>query len=676
MGNHNFKKSKLGLKGRILALVIPMIICAIAATMIVTFARNQEVIVDRTLQIVEHSANENANEIDTVLGGALRELYVYKLSMANGRMTKIQLSRMLKSTYQTSELYPNGLYYADSTGSWIDGSGWKPDEGYIPADQDWFKEGVTHTETFELGEPYLDSQTKEYVVTASVNISDSSITKILAADIPLSALIDYVKNVTFFNGKGGTLLINSHNGSIIAASTMDETGEIKVNKELQGLYDKICNSDFLNSIDGSEQINSGRNAYYIAGKQLKGCDWKLLSYVSREDAVLTDLRKSLAVVSMIALVIILVAVIIIYRFINHKTKQIKKVTQSIENIKMGDFTQSMKVTSHDETGVMTNSLQQFLVEMREVLQKLKGMAGSLTNQSDSSMNMSRELAQASTSSHTAMEEMIHTLEQLSNSVEEIAESSTSLANNVSNTNNRCKKANDVLIETVALSNEGSREMEEVSVSMHEIREIIDELAKSVEGVGNHMKSISDMVNVIGDIADQTNLLSLNASIEAARAGEAGRGFAVVAGEIGNLAVNSSKSVVDIKQITDGISQMVSDMVKRMDMSMESIQQCGIVVEKTSTTFNHINSKILDTKEEVVSVIKSVAELDTISQSLAAITEEQSASSEEMLATSEDILGHSEHVKISAGMGEESARELMEIVKALDELLEFFQYEVE
>ncbi|MFA9464436.1 MAG: methyl-accepting chemotaxis protein [Velocimicrobium sp.] len=670
----DFKKSKIGLKGRILALVIPMIVCAIAATMIVTFARNQKVIVDRTLEIVEHSAQANANEIDTVLGGALRELYVYKLSMADGRMTKIQLSRMLKSTYQKSELYPNGLHYADSTGSWIDGSATKAADGYVPKDQAWFKEGTEHADKFEVGEPYLDKTTNEYVVSASANISDGSITKVLAADIPLTSLINYVKNVTFFHGKGGTLLINPHSESIIAASSMDETGEIKVSAKEQALYDKICKNSLLDTIDGATEVKSGTSIYYIAGTQLEGCDWKLISYVSRQDAVLNELGQSVLIVAFVALFIILIAVIVIDRFINHKTKQIKKVTRSIERITQGDFTEAMKITSYDETGVMTYSLQQFLHKMIEVLKNLKDMAVKLTDQSENSMDMSRDLAQSSASSHNAMEEMIHTLEQLSKSVEEIADGSSSLAIHVGDTNNRCKIANEVLIETVALSNEGSSEMEEVRVSMSEIRLIIDELGRAVEDVGGNMKSIRDMVNVIGDIADQTNLLSLNAAIEAARAGDAGKGFAVVAQEIGNLAESSSQSVVDIKEITDGISKLVVEMVKKMKTSIDSIKQCDDVVERTSTTFHHINNKIVDTKEEVTYIIGSVAELDTISQSLAAITEEQSASSEEMLATSEDILGHSEKVKTSAGIGEESASDLKQIVKELDTLLEFFKYE--
>lgn len=668
-----FKKSKLGMKGRIMVIVIPLIILAIGATTFFTFSRSKQVIMTRTLEIVEQSAAANANEIDKILGGALKQLYIYKLSILDGRMTKMQLSRMLKSTYQTSELYPNGLYYADSLGSWIDGSGWVPAPDYVAVQEEWFKEGMTHTDSFELGKPYIDEMAEQYVVTASVNISDATADKVLAADIPLNALTDYVKTVTFFDGKGGTLLITPDNESIIAASTMNDSGEIAVSKEIQKLYDKVCDKEFLNTMETAMKVKIAGKSYYLASQELEGCDWRLISYVSDEDAVQSELNSAFSAVAILAFIIILVSIVIIDIFIHHKIKQIKIVTKSIEDITNGDFTGSMKVKSHDETGVMTNSLQIFLVRMQGMLRVLKQMASQLTEQSHTSMSMSRELATASTSQHLAMEDMIHTLGQLNNSVEEVAEGSTSLAGNVSETNLRCKKANEVLIETVDFTNEGIKEMNELSVSMQKLQITILELGKAVQDVGENMKNIEQMVNVIGDISSQTNLLSLNASIEAARAGEAGKGFAVVAQEIGKLADNSSGSVSDIKQITDGISQLVSDMGLKMEASMASIQTYGSVVEKTSLTFNNINTRIIDTKEEVLSIIESVAELDTISQSLAAITEEQSASSEEMLSASEDVLEHSGKVKENAGAGEDAADKLLHIVKELDELMKFFKY---
>lgn len=671
-----FKKSNFGLKWRILTIVIPMMIIGILATVLVAFSYNRGVIIERTKDIVQYSAEGNANAIDKDIGGALKELYVYKLNMTDGRMTKIQLNRMLKNTYQKSELYPDGLYYADSNGSWIDGAGWQPGDDYVVTEQTWFKEGITHTGGFELGNPYVDANTGKMVVTASVNISENaSLTKVLAADIPLASLIEYVKGISFFGGAGGSVLINERDGSIIAATTMNENLEVVASDSVNKLYEKIGDAEFLENITEVTTVNAGGQSYYVYPQKLEGCDWMLVSYVSSYDAIDKQLNHTFLVVVLIALAIILFSGLVVDRFIAYKAKQITNVTESIEKITDGDFTESFVVKGSDETGVMTYSLGIFLTKMRDMLQKLNGMTTMLGKESENSMGMSSNLSKASADSYQSMKEMIRTLEQLSNSVEEIAESSTSLAINVNNTNERCKRANEVLMETVGLSEEGQNEMDEVGNSMNRIQEVIDVLNDAVENVGCNMKSIVDMVNVIGDISSQTNLLSLNASIEAARAGDAGRGFAVVAQEIGNLAENSSKSVVDIKNVTDSINTMVVQMVEKMEQSVTSIRECGEVVRRTQKTFGDINHKILDTKDEVLGIINEVVELDTVSQSLAAITQEQSASSEEMLATSENVLEHSEHVKHNAEDGAKTAEQLTEIVAELNELLSFFKYEV-
>lgn len=117
-------------------------------------------------------------------------------------------------------------------------------------------------------------------------------------------------------------------------------------------------------------------------------------------------------------------------------------------------------------------------------------------------------------------------------------------------------------ETVAVSEKGRKDMERVGEALSNIEVSIHNLEEAVNKVGTASGEIVQIIKLIGDIADETNLLSLNASIEAARAGEAGRGFAVVAAEIGTLAKNSADSVAHITELITEINNLVEDAVRQ------------------------------------------------------------------------------------------------------------------
>lgn len=152
-----------------------------------------------------------------------------------------------------------------------------------------------------------------------------------------------------------------------------------------------------------------------------------------------------------------------------------------------------------------------------------------------------------------------------------------------------------------------------------------------------------MVDFIQDIAEETNLLSLNASIEAARAGEAGRGFAIVANQIGSLAQNSKNAVNDISELTTEISRLVGQTVSETKDSVLAIQTGSDIVAQTEISFRSIFDAINHTDTAVRTMIEKVEEVNMIAASLAGITQEQSASSEEILASVENMRENAEGV---------------------------------
>ena len=149
--------------------------------------------------------------------------------------------------------------------------------------------------------------------------------------------------------------------------------------------------------------------------------------------------------------------------------------------------------------------------------------------------------------------------------------------------------------------------------------------------------------LIGNIADETNLLSLNASIEAARAGEAGKGFAVVATEIGKLANTSAESVSNIDQLIREVNVLVQDTVTQTRDSAESIRNSSELIDQAVVTFNEIFDGIEQTDVLIKSMIEKVGKVDSVATDAAAISEEQAASTDEILMTAENMVTQSSQI---------------------------------
>ncbi len=180
-------------------------------------------------------------------------------------------------------------------------------------------------------------------------------------------------------------------------------------------------------------------------------------------------------------------------------------------------------------------------------------------------------------------------------------------------------------------------MESVGNALHNIEISIHNLEEAVDKVGTASGEIVDIIKLIGDIAEETNLLSLNASIEAARAGEAGRGFAVVASQIGVLAKNSADSVAHITSLINEINGLVDDAVKQGRSSASDIESSADLIHTAVDTFDQIFQNIQETSHLIEGVVEKINQVDQVATNVAAISEEQAASSDEILATSESML---------------------------------------
>ncbi len=296
----------------------------------------------------------------------------------------------------------------------------------------------------------------------------------------------------------------------------------------------------------------------------------------------------------------------------------------------------------------------------------------LGTQAGESDTISREMYDASRLQGQSMRELNTTVEQLSMSVGEIADHATTLAMVVSDTKDDGEQVDGKMRETVEVSRSGQQDLQRVNSAMEMINVSVRKLQQSIDEVGKASKEITNITEIIGNIADQTSLLSLNASIEAARAGDAGRGFAVVATEIGQLANTSADAVHNIEGLISQINSLVSDTVRQTRESVENINHSNSLVGDTLRTFDSIFGNIDQVETLVREMIRKVEKVDEVATNVAAISEEQAASSEEILATSEAMVRQVDNITNSSERVSEGAKELTASAEELYEQVARFK----
>ena len=409
-------------------------------------------------------------------------------------------------------------------------------------------------------------------------------------------------------------------------------------------------------------------SYYIG----KGMDYVLVVTADEADAFAVSNAIVRRVILGVLAALIFCSVISIF-FIGMLTKSIEKITGSLGKLAALDFTKDSELEAlakrKDETGIMA--------EAAVVLQdKLTEVIGRIREQSDNLFVASSAMSDNAGQINISMEEV-------EKAVTEIADGATSQAQETQSATENVIVMGDMIAEAdkeVEDLRENAREMrsagEKAIEILKELNEINGQTKQAIEVIyeqtnhtNNSVADIKKATDIISDIAEETNLLSLNASIEAARAGEAGRGFAVVAAQIQQLADQSNSSA---KQIADTINSLIADIEKTVE-AMESVKTVSLKqdedvantekafddvkkgIDKSIDSIRSIAAKTRQMDEARVKVVDVVQNLTAIAQENAAGTEETSASVAEVANITAEVSENAQHLKNIAGELDSSVR---------------------
>ena len=657
------KKGNISIKAKLLGIIIPVVIAIILILVFTAYHVSSGIIESYSQNLLESSVNSQASKIEAWLEENLASMQMAKTMIEKLHPDEAQLQTILDASCGYSENYPDGLFLADANGSFLKGTDSKKQEPN-PKECMWYQEGMTRV-NMAVGSAHQNPDGTN-VVSASGLLNDGSDTvRVIAADMTLDRISVIVNSFiemhdaeAFLVDKDSSVILASRDSDLISR-TLGADGQSAfykdVEKKVSGKSYDFC------TLDGNMTVF----------KEVNGTNWLLVSYVPTR-VVLADLVGLRNLMIIFSIISILVLCVLIERVTHVVIRPVKEMTRVITSMASGDFTVSMKVKGNDEIAVMGRSVEHFIASMKEMIRQMGHVSDRLEKQAGSSKNVSGEMNSAANIQSQSMTELNATVDQLSVSVNEIAQNATQLAGVVADTKEDSDKVEDKMRTTVEVSEKGKADMESVGNALHNIEISIHNLEEAVDKVGTASGEIVDIIKLIGDIAEETNLLSLNASIEAARAGEAGRGFAVVASQIGVLAKNSADSVAHITSLINEINGLVDDAVKQGRSSASDIESSADLIHTAVDTFDQIFQNIQETSHLIEGVVEKINQVDQVATNVAAISEEQAASSDEILATSESMLQQAKSISKNSEQVEEEAGNLAESADQLADQVKQFQ----
>ena len=375
-----------------------------------------------------------------------------------------------------------------------------------------------------------------------------------------------------------------------------------------------------------------------------------------DDDVLRDSASLIVKVTAISLLIGMAAIVVVFIFIRKIVAPLSYATNAVEELAALDFRVKNEQQERrfaglkDEVGNIMRAVLKLRGELTAVVTELKNQSGNLFEQSDS-------LSKSASDTMNNMKDTDRAVDEMANGATMLAQETQSASENVIEIGNMIDKVNDNT-EELAKDADNMKELGENAENI--LRQLIAGQKEMVTHIGvvndkTHEANkaagkISEVVNLITEIASQTNLLSLNASIEAARAGEAGRGFAVVAENIKQLAEQTTSSAADIQDIIHDLEQKSGETVEKTEAVNNIVNKQSEDMKQTADILNQVITGITGLIDKIDSIAVSVANMDkskenvvdvignlsSVSQENAASTEETSASTTMAMETAKKI----------------------------------------
>ncbi|MDD9173315.1 methyl-accepting chemotaxis protein [Aliivibrio finisterrensis] len=493
-------------------------------------------------------------------------------------------------------------------------------------DADWYMDAQKQSSTL-VTSPYLEPILKDTVVTIAKATDDA----VVASDLSIATLIKQVSEMALPD-KGEALLIDK-DGKIIAYKDKElvqqSISQVSAQLNIQQVEQASKNKQLTQVI-----FDSQNKEKLVWAMTIPDLNWTLLLAIDKE-TLDAPLKAQLTSQLLSAGIVLLLSILIMVYVMNLMFAPLLRITHALGAIANGngDLTQRLKIESHDEIGELANSFNVFTDSQHALIRHINQQSVDLEKDASHGVENSQLTMKSLESQQENLISVATAMNQMSGAASDIAMNAAQTATAAQQST---KNSEDGL--TLASSTRHS--VQQLALEVSNTTDVISEL-------NSHVNSISGILVTIQAIAEQTNLLALNAAIEAARAGEQGRGFAVVADEVRVLSKRTQDSTQEIYSMIETLQKSTSKVVEAMESNKQT-------VEGTVSDIDHLADSLNESNQAIALISDMATQIATAAEEQSQVILEMNDNTMTIKETSEDImlsaqssLGQAQELKMHA-----------------------------
>ena len=643
------------LKTKMIVFILPIFILIFSFVITYSYFNSRKIIVSTRYAELNNFVASEKYKITGWFDKNLKTLDATKKSLENTTTSVDTELKYMGRIIKDSNGDISDIYYGTTEGLMVDGSGWVPPADYDPRKRPWYPDGLK-SDKIIYGKPYLDLVTGKMAVSAAGKFlnPDGSLRGVFSGDLILETVSNNIAKVKF-GETGYAYIIDKDTGTVVAHSTQkDYIGKkmSEIDPNLEPVQKVLMEKD-----EGIYDYSMNGDKKYVAYNSIPELKWNLVVVISEEEvlAELNSFRNKMLIVVVISIILLS---LIIERISTSIIKPIKLLVGKVLEISDGDLNVQIDVKGKDELAILSREFNGFVTRLRESMGKIKNLVSDSKISNDNIKKSIDNIIHGSQSIHFSSlsdrvsKGILQLTEQteivLDNVRDQTASSEESLAalEEISSTSNHMNQnivhTAEAFKKSLEISHSSTSDIKKMSQSMGEITESVNETNQEIDKLNDISNNIGQIIISINGVAEQTNLLALNAAIEAARAGEAGRGFAVVADEIRKLAEQTNRetkkieglidsiqnSVEKVKESGEGVKTKVDEGLKLSKLAEVSITQISELTDKNALEINDIVTSVKEqsaASQEITIAISTITnnstEIETLSVETSSISKE-------------------------------------------------------